>query len=182
MDPKIISIIQAGGIIAYPTEAVYGLGCDPFNDQAIKRLLALKQRSISKGLIVIGSDWQQLHHLTAPIPAERLQTILATWPGSTTWVFPKAASVSKLVSGDHATVALRVTDHPIAQALCAALHAPLISTSANIAGHTPARSASEVRNQFGDQLDFIVEGAVGGLAAPTQIRDALSGQLLRGAR
>ncbi len=172
-----IKALTQGELIAYPTEAVWGLGCDPFNEQAVLNLLALKQRSVSKGLIVIGSSWEQLRALTADISPEQLNIVLASWPGPSTWVFP-IASVPSWLSGDHPSIALRVTAHPIAKALCEAF-GPLVSTSANLAGQSPALTKDDVEAQFGAQIGLLVSGALGGLTRPTPIRDALTGQVLR---
>jgi L-threonylcarbamoyladenylate synthase len=179
LQQAILSLRQ-GGVIAYPTEAVYGLGCDPFQKNAVAKLLRLKHRAASKGLIIIGSDWQQLAPLVAEIPEERLQVILQSWPGPVTWVFPINATTPAWLHGDYHSLALRVTDHPIAKALCQAFANPLVSTSANRSGEMPARDALMVKQIFADTLDYIVEGKVGSLAKPTVMRDALTGKILRG--
>lgn len=173
-----IKALQQGELIAYPTEAVWGLGCDPFNEQAVLNLLALKQRPLSKGLIVIGSSWEQLRALTAAIPSQQLHAVLASWPGPSTWVFPAAKDLPRWLSGDHPSVALRVTAHPVAKALCEAF-GPLVSTSANVSGDIPALTEQGVEAQFGAQISVLVSGALGGLDKPTQIREALTGQVLR---
>lgn len=176
---KALTIIKNGGIIAYPTEAVYGLGCDPFNEQAVKRLLAIKQRPIDKGLILIASSWEQLKDLVQPLSPEILQKVFTTWPGPVTWVFPASSKVPKWISGDHASVALRVTAHPLAKQICEKWGNALVSTSANIAGQPPAYNAQTVKQYFASQIDYILEGELGGLNKPTEIRDVLSGKFLR---
>lgn len=173
------AILQQGGLFAYPTEAVYGLGCDPFNRAAVERLCALKQRSIEQGLILIAANFSQIEKLIAPLSEEILQRAKSTWPGPYTWVFPRSELVPDWISGDHPTIALRVTAHPIAAAICQQFGGAIISTSANRHGHAPARTAEEVRAMLGDKVDFIVEGEVGGLAQPTPIRDGVSGEIFR---
>lgn len=172
------SVIQTGGVIAYPTEAVYGLGCDPDNEAAVQQILQLKQRDVAQGVIVIAANWEQVADWVDAVPEERLQAVQASWPGPNTWLFPKSARVPAWISGAHDTVALRVTAHPIAHELCQ--HGgPLVSTSANPHGQAPARSAVEVDQYFGDGIAGIVAGELGGLSAPTAIRYALTGAVVR---
>lgn len=176
--PKLHSasrVLASGGVIAYPTEGVWGLGCDPRNDAAVHRLLALKRRDWRKGLILIAADFSQLQRYIAPLDAQVLQKALATWPGPHTWLFPAAAGAPELITGGRATIAVRVTAHPVASALCRAYGGALVSTSANLAGQPPAKSALQVRLRFGVALDAVVPGALGTLAAPTPIRDLVSG-------
>ena len=174
-----VDALRKGGIIAYPTEAVFGLGCDPFNPAAVERLLALKQRSDSKGFILIASSWPQLEALTAPIASHLLRTALMSWPGPATWVFPADAQLPPLLKGQHDSIALRVTAHTVASALCRQFGKPLISTSANISGQPPARTAAEVYAQFGDLVDYIIDAQVGDAQKPTTIKDVLTGVVLR---
>ncbi len=174
-----VESLRQGGLVAYPTEAVYGLGCDPLNTGALERLLGIKQRSWEKGLILIAADFKQLQPYLAEIDKSLQENILASWPGPVTWLWPVAASVSRLLRGKHETIAVRVTAHPLAAALCRAFGAPLVSTSANLNGKPPARNAEEVRLQLGDLVDYVLEGAVGGLDKPSEIRDALTGKIIR---
>jgi len=174
-----VRILQQGGVIAYPTEAVYGLGCDPNNHQAVERLLAIKQRSQDKGLILIAAEFQQLAPFLAEIDMALKEKILATWPGPITWLWPANPAVSSLLRGKHDTIAVRVTAHPVAAELCRVFGGALISTSANLSGKSPARTAEEVQAQFKHQLDYVLKGKVGGRAKPSEIRDALSGEVLR---
>lgn len=172
------SIIQAGGVIAYPTEAVYGLGCNPDNESAVLQILRLKQRDVAQGVIVIAADWAQVADWVGVLSEERLQVVQASWPGPNTWLFPKSARVPAWISGEHDTVALRLTAHPIARELCQHC-GPLVSTSANPHGQAPARSAVEVDQYFGGDIAGIVAGDLGGLSAPTAIRYALTGAVVR---
>lgn len=175
-------VLHRGGVIAYPTEAVWGLGCDPFDETAVTRLLALKQRAVEKGLILIAASRDQFAGLLAwhELPAERLQAVFATWPGPHTWVAPASGRVPRWITGAYDTVAVRVSAHRAVIALCAAFDGPLVSTSANRAGAAPARLRSQLDPAMLAQLDGIFEGDTGGLAQPTEIRDARSGALVRG--
>lgn len=171
--------VRAGGVIAYPTEAVYGLGCDPDDGAAVLRLLDIKQRSLDKGLILIAAQFSALQPYLAPINKAQLGKLQQVWPGPVTWVLPAHPMVPFWLRGTHTSVAVRVTAHPIAAALCAACGGVLVSTSANISNRLPARTALAVRRRFGTCLDYIVNGPLGGLDKPTPIYDAVSGRVLR---
>ncbi|HEY3645147.1 MAG TPA: L-threonylcarbamoyladenylate synthase [Gammaproteobacteria bacterium] len=176
---RALEVVKSGGVIAYPTEAVYGLGCDPLEHAAVRRIFELKQRDAAKGLILIASDISQLLPFMATMPEPVLQKLRASWPGPVTWVVPAAPSLPFWLSGGRDTLAVRVTAHPVAASLCRVLDMALVSTSANRSGRPPARTALAVRNQLGDGVDDIVPGAVGGLGKPTEIREALTGKVLR---
>lgn len=173
--------VAAGGIIAYPTEAVYGLGCDPRDAAAVLRLLTLKQRAISKGLILLAASLEDLLPYLAPLTADTLAKVRRTWPGPVTWLLPARPEVPYWLRGDHAAVAVRVTAHPLAAALCRACGGVLVSTSANITNRPPARSTLAVRRCFGATVDYVVSGALGGLVRPTPIIDARDGRIVRAA-
>ncbi len=171
--------LRGGGVVAYPTEAVWGLGCDPWNEAAVDRLLELKRRRRAQGLILIAATAEQLTPLLEPLPAEQADAIRSSWPGPVTWVLPAAPQAPAWVTGGRRSVAVRVTAHPVAAALCNAWGGPLVSTSANRRCGRPARSASAVRRCFGTTIDALVPGAVGALQRPTPIRDGRTGAYLR---
>ncbi len=175
------TVLHAGGIVAYPTEAVWGLGCDPFDQAAVLRLLALKQRSVDKGLIVIASSVEQLKPLIDfdALPTERLTEVLASWPGPHTWVMPAEASAPKWITGSHDGIAVRVTAHQGVIALCNAFDGPLVSTSANPAGAPAPTRLEALDTSLQASLDAIVPGTTGARARPSTIRDALTGASLR---
>jgi L-threonylcarbamoyladenylate synthase len=170
--------IRAGGVVAYPTEAVYGLGCDPMDRAAVFRILRLKQRPVEKGLILIAADVAQLKPYVVFPDEEVFRRVSSTWPGPVTWVFPARWDVPRWLRGAHHSLAVRVTAHPIARLLCRKVGA-IVSTSANPGGYAPARSARQVRNYFGTAVDYVLTGSVDLRAGPTEIRDALSGNVLR---
>jgi L-threonylcarbamoyladenylate synthase len=176
-----VSALMIGDVIAYPTEAVFGLGCDPDNEQAIKRLLALKQRPEHKGLIIIAADISQLLNYVSDdqISNEMWQRVRESWPGPVTWLMPAQPSVSALLKGAHETLAVRVTAHPVARQLCELFGKPIVSTSANIAGANPARSVKELNQQFNDRLSCIVDGDINRDASPSEIRDLASNKVIR---
>lgn len=171
-------IVHAGGVIAYPTEGVYGLGCRPDDREAVGRLLELKRRPVSAGLILLAADWQQLQGWVAPT-ADEERHLAGVTTGPVTWVVRAGALVPDWVTGGRATVAVRVTTHAVALGLCRAVGMPIVSTSANHRGKPPARTAIAVRARFGRELPLVVGGAVGGLRGPTPIRLAATGGLLR---
>jgi len=177
-----VATIRAGGIVAYPTEAVYGLGCDPFDRAAVEALLALKRRSPAKGLILIADDFAVLEPLLLPLEVPLRRRILATWPGPVTWVLPARPWVPRWLRGQHDTLAVRVPGHPLARALCRAWGGPLVSTSANRSRQPPARTALQVRQRLGRGVDFLLGGEVDRTARPSEIRDGLSGAVIRPGR
>ena len=174
-----IAALRRGGVIAYPTEAVWGLGCDPDDDAALTRLLRLKRRDPAKGVILVAGRIEQFGEWLEGLQPELHAPLAASWPGPNTWLVPDNGRSRALVRGDHDRVALRVSAHPLVAALCDAFGGPIVSTSANIASEPPAMSADEVRAIFGDGLDAIVEGELGGLERPSTIRDLVSGRVLR---
>ena len=176
-----VRVLHAGGVIAYPTEAVYGLGCDPMDAAAVLRILELKKRPWQKGLILIASDRQQLDPFILPLSQE-LQTLLdESWPGPITWLLPAHPEVPYWLRGEHNSIAVRVTAHAGTRVLCEAFGRAIVSTSANPATLPPARSPLKVRRYFGDGLGMILHGPLGGRAQPSEIRDASSGRVIRAA-
>lgn len=173
--------LRGGGVIAYPTEGVWGLGCDPYNQQAVLRLLAIKQRELSKGLILIASRVDQLDDVIAwdELPDARRDDVLASWPGPHTWVVPVQSGVPAWITGEHDSVAVRVSSHPVVIALCEAFSGTLVSTSANRAGQPAVQTLEALDPMVVAAVDAVVEGRTGDLSQPTTIRDALTGDWLR---
>ncbi len=178
-----VAALRAGQVIAYPTEAVWGLGCDPWNEQAVLELLRLKQRPVEKGLILIASDIEQVEPYLEKLTSEQRKMVIAIWSDetapATTWLVPLTANVPKWISGEHQQVAVRVTKHVQTQALCRAFGRPIVSTSANPSGEPSAINAAMVRSYFCDQI-FVLDGETGGATQPSVIRDVGTGKVLRG--
>jgi L-threonylcarbamoyladenylate synthase len=174
-----VAALRTGGVIAYPTEAVFGLGCDPFDKAAATRLFALKQRPSAQGVLVIAAEFAQVEKFIGAATTDAIARAQMTWPGPHTWIFPRSATTPEWLAGEHSGIAVRVTSHPLAAQLCKDFGGALVSTSANRHGAAPARSAAEVRAAFGDELAYILDGPTGGLERPTPIRDAMSGEVLR---
>jgi L-threonylcarbamoyladenylate synthase len=171
--------LRKGNVIAYPTEAVYGLGCDPKNEAAALAILALKGRQARAGFVLIASRYSQLEPWIADIDEEMRERAMSAWPGPVTWLFPRAAHVPDYIAGSHPTVALRITAHGPSRALCEAFGSALVSTSANPSAQEPARSAAQVAAYFGDRIAGILEGSLGGSTKPSEIRDLASGRVIR---
>lgn len=172
-------IQQKKFVFAYPTEAVYGLGCNPFDESAVYRILNIKKRPSHQRFLLIASDWKQLTPLIKLLDPQLLEPVKGSWPGPITWVFPASDAAPPWLVNEKKTIALRITAHPIAQQLCQIAGIPLISTSANFSGEPPCRTYEETKSHFSKQVDYIINGSVDLLANPTPIRDVLTGQFLR---
>ena len=176
-----VAAMQAGQVVAYPTEAVWGLGCDPFNQAAVAEILRLKQRSVDKGVILIAASIAQVEPYLVGLTAEQYQRVVDSWSddhGANTWLVPLTTKIPAWISGVHDRVAIRVSRHPTVQALCLAYGGAIVSTSANPATENAARTAAEVVAYFADQVPCVV-GEVGQLARPSVIRDVITGQVVR---
>lgn len=174
-----VDCLRQGKVVAHPTEAVFGLACDPENIDAVSRILQIKHRALDKGFILIGSSWEQIEPLVTCIQPELLTRVFATWPGPITWLFPASNQVPFWIRGNHYSVAVRVTAHPIAKALCEKFGRPIISTSCNKSGDPPARDIRSIQLTLSDTVDCVIDGALGGRLRPSEIRDALTGEVIR---
>ncbi len=177
---EINNYLKNGEVIAYPTEAVFGLGCDPDCESAVLKLLQLKQRSVDKGLILIASHYQQLipYIDELAITNEQKQLALTSWPGPVTWVFPKNTKTPYFLTGKFDTIAVRVTNHPLVCKLCDLYGKPIVSTSANLSNYPPCKTASDVASQFGENFP-ILQGQTGNRLQPSQIRNIQTGNIIR---
>lgn len=177
--------LMEGNVIAYPTEAVWGLGCDPLNEQACLELLQIKQRPIQKGMILIAGSIDEFAGIMSALPVDQVQKLDAAWQnqistGAITFLVPDLlGQVPYWIKGNHNSVALRVSQHPLVKSLCHAFGGSLVSTSANRSGKPPARSRALVEKYFGGQLEFIVPGALGGATNPSKIIDFYTGKTIR---
>lgn len=171
--------VRNGGIVAYPTEGVFGLGCDPANLHAVTKLLSLKNRQADKGLILIAAERLQLSPYIAQQSQKIEQKLAATWPGPVTWILPCIDGSPELLTGGRTTIAARVTAYKPAAELCLQCGHALVSTSANVSGKAACTSATEVENIFNDDIDYVLQIPVGDLIGPTPIFDGVSGEQLR---
>ncbi len=176
-----IEVFNKGGIIAYPTEAVFGIGCDPDNEQALQRLLTVKNRSADKGLILLAGNYSQLlpYIDESQISEEMLTKMLSKWPDGISQIVPKSKHTSPLISGKFNTIAVRVTSQPDVVGLCEQTNKPIVSTSANLSGQEPARTWQTLAPELIERLDFVIKGKTLGHNSPSQIIYALTGEIVR---
>lgn len=174
-----LEALRAGGVIACPTESVWGLSCDAANATACERLMALKRRDWRKGLIVVAADFSQLEAYVRRPSNTAMKRAEATWPGPHTWVFPIHEDAPPWLTGTHDSLAVRVTAHPLLRELCLGFGGALVSTSANPSGRDPARDITRARLYFNHRVQAFVPGALGGLERPTTIRSVVTGAILR---
>ncbi len=175
---KAVNILNQGGVIAYPTEAVYGLGCDPWDEDAVMELLRIKQRPWTKGMILIAANFNQLQDFIQPVDAATLAKMEQTWPGPVTWLLPASDECPEFLTGEHETIAVRVTAHQPTIELCNCFGGALVSTSANLAGQQPAKFAHQVRRNL-PEVDYVMPGSNGGADKPSQIINAVTGAIIR---
>ncbi|HEY9029919.1 MAG TPA: Sua5/YciO/YrdC/YwlC family protein [Kangiella sp.] len=171
--------IQQGGVIAYPTEAVYGLGCHPKAEQAIQRILEIKRRPWQKGLILVASTVEQIKPYLSEEGLTLINCFNEQHKRPVTWLLPVNAEVSPLLRGEHEKIAVRLSTNPYVKALCDAANSALVSTSANRAGQPEMTKAEQVRCQMGSELDLIIVGPTGGHTRPSSIIDAQTREVLR---
>lgn len=177
-----VKVLQQGGTIAYPTEAVYGLGCDPKNVSALKNILNTKNRAKEKGLILIAANIEQLKPYILPLKQDIETKLLNSWQDSdnaVTWLVPVDDRTSDYLKGKFDTLAIRVSHHPVVKELCEKFGGAIVSTSANVSNQEAARTAEQVNNIFEHKIDFIVEGEINFNAQPSEIRDALTNKIIR---
>ena len=175
---RAIHICETGGVIAYPTEAVFGLGCLPLHEQSVYRILKLKNRPVSKGLILVAASIEQLDTFVDFSKIKNLQAIRNSWPGPVTWIVPARPTTPLWLTGDHKTLAVRVSSHPIVRSLCEEL-GPIISTSANPQAEEPAKTSQKVRSYFQTEVDYVIPANITNTLKPTEIKDARTGDIIR---
>lgn len=172
-------ILKQGGVIAYPTEAVWGLGCDPYNEVAVKRILTLKQRAMEKGLILIAGHQQELTPWQAPLSQTQFATLTSMTHRPTSWVVPDQTIAPTWVRGQHASVAIRLSQHLPVRQLCQAFGGVVVSTSANPSGLPPALNIEQIQLYFKDQIEAIFDAPLGHAQEPSQVKDLLTNNLYR---
>ncbi|POU16452.1 Sua5/YciO/YrdC/YwlC family protein [Acinetobacter schindleri] len=180
------TFLKQGQVLAYPTEAVWGLGCDPHNEQAFHQILQLKQRPIEKGVILLAGHISQVEHLLEALTPEIRERVVASWTNrsvserATTWLLPASEDIPAWIKGNHPKVAVRVTTHPLCMALCQAFGGYIVSTSANPAGLNPALSLQDAKQYFkeSESLNYL-NGDLGLSQEPSKIIDAVTGEVIR---
>src|SRR5690606_12923324 len=176
--------LKAGQVLAYPTEAVWGLGCDPYNEQAFHQILKLKQRAVEKGVILLAAHIAQVEHLLGELSEEMREKVIESWSNNRpaeraiTWLLPAHDDIPTWIKGQHPKVAVRVTSHSLCVALCQAFGGFIVSTSANPAGLEPARSLQDAIGYFQQDLNYL-NGDLGLSQEPSRIIDAVTGEIIR---
>lgn len=177
-----VDALKNGEILAYPTESVWGLGCDPYQAEAFQRLLALKQRPIEKGVILLASDIEQIDFLLHDLAPEIYQKMLDSWKNqhqqATTWLVPTQPSIPMWITGQHQQAAIRVSPHPLCQALCRAFGGFIVSTSANPSNLPSAENAEQTLHYFAQQVHYLY-GETLHFTRPSRIIDAETGHIIR---
>lgn len=174
-----VNTLRVGGVIAYPTEYCFGLGCDPRNEHAVEKLLKIKRRDKAQGVILIAADLSQIEAYADLSSLAKRKEILASWPGANTWLLPAHKTVSSWIRGEHTTIAMRIPDHALCRELCRRFGHPIVSTSANRHGQPAHTSAPNLIADLGNEVDLVVEAPLGGATSPSTIRDAITGEILR---
>lgn len=174
-----VNILKDGGLIAYPTEGVFGIGCDPLHPAALQRVVEIKQRDAGKGLIIVCAEFEQLDNFIEPLNAAKQERLLATWPGAVTWIVKANPSLPALLTGGRDTIAVRVSQHPVVAQITRQFERPIVSTSANYSGQEACTSAAAVRQTLGEKIDLVLDAPVGGQHGATPIFDAATGKQLR---
>lgn len=170
--------LRQGAVIAYPTEGVWGLGCDPYQLEPVSRILEIKGRAWTQGLILAAGKIEQVESFLGGLTDDERAALQATWPGPVTFLVPDTTA-PEWIRGQHETVALRVSAHPVIAAICHEFGGPIVSTSANPSGKPPATTALRLRQYFHDSLDYVVPGELGGARGATEIRELRGGKLVR---
>jgi len=182
-----VQALKQGGVIAYPTESCFGLGCDPQNTQALEKIIQLKQRDKAKGLIIVAANVEQASKYIDLDKSPFKNDIKLSWPGANTWLLPPKdtldSAVKEYLCGSFPLLAVRVSAHPVVQELCLAFGGAIVSTSANLAGKEASQTRAQVVDTFGSdlnpELDYIVDAQIGNDKKPSTIRDGLTGTVLR---
>lgn len=170
--------IKNGGVIAYPTEYCFGLGCDPFNRKAINKILKLKGRSKTRGLIVIAGEIKQLKSLIKPLTQKDHVALGQYWPGPFSLVLAATKTIPANLTGRHHKIAVRVTKHQLVKQLCQFIQMPLVSTSANISRHKPLKTYRECKKKFGQNV-LVLPGLTNFAQNPSSIIDWFTKEPLR---
>ena len=171
---RAVAVLRAGGLVAFPTETVYGLGADASNPEALKKVFSAKGRPRNHPLIVHVADAVQLANWAREVPASARALALKFWPGPLTMILKRASRVNDLVTGGQDTVAVRVPAHAVAQALLRRFGEGVAAPSANRFGRVSATTAAHVKDEFGDEVDCVLDGGAADVGIESTIVD-LSG-------
>ena len=174
-----VKTLSEGGVIAYPTEYCFGLGCDPRDSGAVQKILNIKRRSAEQGVILIAGSLSQIDEYADTQVLPDFDAVASTWPGPNTWLLPAKKTVPTWVRGKHSSIAMRIPDHAFCLSLLQAFGHPIVSTSANRSGEKEHLIAASVQRDMGVECDYIIDATVGGASSASTIRDAITGATLR---
>jgi L-threonylcarbamoyladenylate synthase len=180
-DRQLRSMLRKDAVIAYPTEAVFGLGCNPRRLNAVRKLLRIKGRPQHKGMILIADKLERFESFIAPLSPSQIITLNESWKNPLTphtWLVPKGEKCPPWISGKHPSIAIRVTQHPITKQICRAAGSALVSTSANRAGGIPAKNYKDCKRLFG-RLVISLPGHTAKAKRPSTIQDLITGKIIR---
>ena len=178
-DPSLaVEYIKKGEIIAYPTEAVYGIGCDPWNQKSVEKIYKIKKRVSNKPFILVASD---INHLNNLINIGSLtDDVLSSWPGHVTWLIPALSEAPQwLIDGSTGLIAIRISNHKIIKQICSIFGKPIISTSANMSSEKPFISKEDMTKNFSSSVPLLVEGEIGSYPNTSIIKNMLTGEKIR---
>jgi L-threonylcarbamoyladenylate synthase len=172
--------VDLGAVIAYPGDTIWGFGCHPLVKDSIDRILQIKQRSASKGLILLSSELDFcLPYISSDLSTNDIAQLKKSTAQPTTWLIPASHNCPSWLRGEFSTIAIRITCHPFIKALCTELKSPIVSTSANLSGKTTIRNSIQARRLFASQLDYIISGYQPGTGRPSEIKSLESGDIIR---
>ncbi len=174
-----VKVLNQGGVIAYPTEYCFGLGCDPLNQDAVSRVLKIKGRSSDQGLLLIAADLTQVFQYADLNISPIQDQIVLSWPGPVTWTLPARDSAPKWLTGKHSSIAMRITAHQSSVKVCQEFGQAIVSTSANRHSQPALLTAQDVEMEMGSEIDFILRSNVGNAQQASTIRDGMTGATLR---
>lgn len=180
LSPEILAL-KKGLLIIYPTEAVWGIGCDPKNSQAFDDLLAAKNRPIHKGVILIAANYDQLLPYVNDklIPMDKRTEIFSSWPGAVTYLLPASNDAPEYITGGSDLIAVRITTHPTVCRICNEFGGAIVSTSANLSGQPTAETLAEVQKVFEKKVSVYVNEPLGKNKKPSKIINGITGEIIR---
>ena len=165
------AVLREGGIAAIPTDTLYGLAVDPFDPAAVSKLFTIKNRAIEKAVPLVASDLEQVRSRIGALPTVGERLAKQFWPGPLTLVLAAPAALAPEVTGGRATVGIRIPDHEVTRALCAAARTPLTATSANISGRPATADPDVVASELGARIDLLLDAGRTAGGAPSTIVD-----------
>ena len=172
---KAATILKNGGIIVYPAETVYGIGCDPLNEEACMRIQLLKKREEPKTMLLLAYSLEQVEEMTGPLNEISRKLAQKFWPGPLTVIIKPRTTLPEHLTGYSGGVAFRVTSHPVASVLAREFAGPVISTSANTSGQPPVLTYENALKEFGNKVDMVIESRHDLSGIPSTVVDCTCG-------